>query len=143
MTASDEDRSASAKTASVLVLHATADDRWVHGYLMRALGLPPEQVVTRDDFRPGASVLDEFERAVGASHLTICVLTDAFMTDVWAAYADTAPASWRARGCVEAGRNLDLAEWQHALGSQRPYRRTCRQYPSGAGAPPDAPAAHG
>jgi hypothetical protein len=54
---------------------------------------------------------------------------------------DTDPVSWRARACRAAGRNLDLSEWQHAVGSQRRYERTCAQYPSGAGAPADAPAA--
>jgi WD40 repeat protein len=52
---------------------------------------------------------------------------------------DTDVGSWRARACAAAGRNLDLAEWQHALGTQRPYRRSCSQYPAGRDAPRSAP----
>lgn len=40
--------------------------------------------------------------------------------------------------CEMAGRNLSLAEWEQYL-PNIPYRRTCPQWPSGEGAPIDAP----
>jgi WD40 repeat protein len=40
--------------------------------------------------------------------------------------------------CRIAGRNLSRGEWEEYLGEDTPYRRTCAQWPSGAGAPEDA-----
>jgi WD40 repeat protein len=42
--------------------------------------------------------------------------------------------------CPRLRRNLTQAEWDHYIGSKTPYRRTCRNLPSGQGAPPNAPA---
>jgi WD40 repeat protein len=44
--------------------------------------------------------------------------------------------SWKARLCRLANRNLSLSEWQRYLGSNVPYRRTCRDLPPGPGASP-------
>ena len=41
---------------------------------------------------------------------------------------DADPSSWVRTACAIAGRNLTLAEWQRYL-PDRPYRRTCRQWP--------------
>jgi WD40 repeat protein len=38
-------------------------------------------------------------------------------------------ASWEAKACMLAGRNLTKAEWDQLLGGD--YRRTCPQWPSG------------
>jgi len=46
--------------------------------------------------------------------------------------------SWIDRVCYMAGRNLSLFEWREFMGSDIPYRRTCKQFPSGHGAPEDA-----
>jgi WD40 repeat protein len=40
--------------------------------------------------------------------------------------------------CRIAGRNLSRSEWEHYLGEDTPYRRTCAEWPSGVGAPGDA-----
>jgi WD40 repeat protein len=47
---------------------------------------------------------------------------------------------WEAVGCRLARRNLSFTEWQQFL-PDRPYQRTCAGFPSGPGAPSDAPAA--
>jgi tetratricopeptide (TPR) repeat protein len=38
--------------------------------------------------------------------------------------------SWLKKACQRANRNLTQAEWQYYLGN-RPYQKTCEQYPSG------------
>lgn len=43
--------------------------------------------------------------------------------------------------CARASRNLTQAEWTTYFGDRAPYRRQCGQWPSGAGAPPNAPVA--
>jgi WD40 repeat protein len=43
---------------------------------------------------------------------------------------DVNPHSWLEKGCSYAGRNLTQREWQRYLG-ERPYRRTCLNYPDG------------
>jgi WD40 repeat protein len=53
----------------------------------------------------------------------------------------TATPDWVAVSCAVASRNLTLAEWNQFV-PQTPYERTCPDLPAGAGAPPDAPAAH-
>ena len=54
---------------------------------------------------------------------------------------DVALSSWRRRACAIVQRNLSLAEWRDYIGheSETPYRRTCSDWPSGEGAPADAP----
>jgi WD40 repeat protein len=47
---------------------------------------------------------------------------------------------WQAVGCRLVRRNLSLTEWQQFL-PDRPYQRTCAEFPSGPGAPSPAPAA--
>ncbi len=54
---------------------------------------------------------------------------------------DLSFASWQARACRIANRNLTMNEWTRFVGSDIPYKRTCPDLPSGEGAPPDAPAA--
>jgi len=48
---------------------------------------------------------------------------------------DVDPASWAARLCPLANRNLSLAEWQQYICPNVPYRRTCPDLPPGDGAP--------
>jgi WD40 repeat protein len=48
-------------------------------------------------------------------------------------------ASWIDWGCKLAARNLSQAEWDRFLPGKS-YQRTCRDLPSGAGAPANAPA---
>ncbi|MGE5765411.1 MAG: trypsin-like peptidase domain-containing protein [Mycobacterium leprae] len=49
--------------------------------------------------------------------------------------------SWVSRACSLAGRNLSSSEWAEFLSSYTPYVRTCPAFPSGRGAPSDAPRA--
>jgi WD40 repeat protein len=43
---------------------------------------------------------------------------------------DVSLASWQARACTNAGRNLSRAEWAQYLPGQ-PYHKTCEQWPDG------------
>ncbi|MEP6658559.1 MAG: WD40 repeat domain-containing protein, partial [Acidimicrobiales bacterium] len=45
---------------------------------------------------------------------------------------DLDPDTWQADVCALAGRNLTAAEWSEYLGTDEPYRATCRQWPAGA-----------
>lgn len=71
-------------TYDLFISYSENDSQWVQGYLLDALGLPPERVITPQDFRPGASIVDEFERAVLESRYTLLVLSRAYLADQWA-----------------------------------------------------------
>jgi hypothetical protein len=47
----------------------------VHGFLLPEVGLDPGSVLTPHDFRPGAAVVHELERAVETARLTVLVLS--------------------------------------------------------------------
>ncbi len=51
---------------------------------------------------------------------------------------DISPQSSSERACRIAGRNLSMDEWVQFIGSERPYERTCPQFPPGEGAPSTA-----
>lgn len=70
-------------TRDLFISYSEKDSQWVQGYLLDALGLPPERVITPQDFRPGASIVDEFERAVLESRYTLLVLSQAYLADQW------------------------------------------------------------
>lgn len=70
-------------TRDLFISYSESDSQWVQGYLLDALGLSPEQVITPQDFRPGASIVDEFERAVLESRYTLLVLSQAYLADQW------------------------------------------------------------
>ena len=55
---------------------------------------------------------------------------------------DLSFASWQARACRVANRNLTMDEWNQFIGLDTPYERTCPNLPPGKDAPPDAPAAY-
>ncbi len=84
----------------VFISYAQTDRTWVEGYLLPALGLPPERVITPKDFRPGAAVVVEFERAVIDSRYTVLVLSPAYLADEWSTFGEqlTSHASV-AKGC--------------------------------------------
>jgi WD40 repeat protein len=46
---------------------------------------------------------------------------------------DVDPLAWAARLCNLVNRNFSLIEWQHYMGRNAPYRRTCRDFPAGKG----------
>jgi WD40 repeat protein len=60
----------------------------VAGYLLPALGLPADRVLTRDRFKPGAPVVEQFERAVHDSRYTVVVLTPAYLADEWSTFGE-------------------------------------------------------
>jgi WD40 repeat protein len=60
----------------------------VVGYLLPALGLPVDRVWTKDEFRPGTAVVEEFERAVRQSRFTVVVLTPAYLADEWSVFGE-------------------------------------------------------
>lgn len=72
----------------LFVSYADADREWVDGYLLPALGLPADRVVTTHDFEPGAPVAAEVERAVASSRFTGLVLSPAYLSDSWVTYGD-------------------------------------------------------
>jgi hypothetical protein len=48
---------------------------------------------------------------------------------------DMDPISWASRACERANRNLSQAEWEHYIGKNVPYPRTCPNLPPGEGVP--------
>src|SRR5262249_6918822 len=46
---------------------------------------------------------------------------------------DVSLASWQARACRIANRNLSRQEWDQYIGPDIPYRRTCPDLPDGEG----------
>ena len=86
---------------SLFVAYAEANRDWVEGYLLPEIGLPRPAVATRDDFVPGAPVVNEIERAILSSDHTILVLSPAFLNDEWSTIGEilathlNASESWR------------------------------------------------
>jgi WD40 repeat protein len=72
----------------LFVSYADADRDWVTGYLVPALGLPAGRLLIKDGFRPGASVVAEFERAVRGSRFTLIVLSEAYLADDWSVFGE-------------------------------------------------------
>jgi WD40 repeat protein/energy-coupling factor transporter ATP-binding protein EcfA2 len=72
----------------LFVSHASSDEAWVKGYLLSALGLNRDRVITPKSFRIGASTVGEIERAVAASRYTLLVLSPAYLADEWARFSD-------------------------------------------------------
>ncbi len=67
----------------LFISHARDDSAWVQGYLLPALGLPAERILTPDCFRPGASQVAEIERGIATSRYTLLILSPAYLADVW------------------------------------------------------------
>ena len=72
----------------IFVSHAESEKAWVQGYLLPSLSLPSERVIIPQNFRPGASIVQEFERAVTGSRYTILILTPAYLTDAWSTFGE-------------------------------------------------------
>jgi formylglycine-generating enzyme required for sulfatase activity/energy-coupling factor transporter ATP-binding protein EcfA2 len=75
-------------TTELFVAYAEADTEWVHGFLLPEIGLDPRSVLTPRDFRPGAALVTELERAVTTARFTVLVLSPAFGLSQWSAFAD-------------------------------------------------------
>jgi len=72
----------------LFVAYADEDREWVHGFLLAEVGLDRACVVTPDDFRPGAVLVEELERAIATARFTVMVLTPAFGASPLAALAE-------------------------------------------------------
>ncbi len=64
------------------IVYADDDANWVEGFLIPSLGLPSDRIITKEDFRPGADKVTEFERAVTSRRYTLLILSPAFVGDV-------------------------------------------------------------
>jgi hypothetical protein len=58
----------------LFVSYTSTDRIWVESYLLPALNLPSERIITTQDFRPGALLVNEFERAVTNSRYLIALI---------------------------------------------------------------------
>lgn len=72
----------------LFVAYAESDSEWVHGFLLPEIGLDRRSILTPQDFRPGAALVTELERAVETAHLTVLVLSRAFEVSRWSAFAE-------------------------------------------------------
>src|SRR5512142_1170394 len=73
-------------TYDIFLVYADDDRAWVEGFLRPALDVPDEDTITRQKFRPGAAIVDEYERAVTSSCYTVLVFSPAFLADRWAEF---------------------------------------------------------
>jgi hypothetical protein len=72
----------------LFISYTKADQAWVQGCLIPALGLPVERVTTPQDFRLGVPVADAFEYAVIGSRYTVLVLSPAYLNDEWPRFSE-------------------------------------------------------
>src|SRR4051794_172505 len=72
----------------LFLAYAEKDRDWVEGFLLPEVGLDRQLVLTPQEFEPGAVVIEEFERAVQTARFTVLVLSPAFRTSPWAAFAE-------------------------------------------------------
>lgn len=72
----------------LFISYAEADRTWVEGNLLHALGLPRKRVITPQDFRLGAALVAEFERAIVSSRYTLLVLSPAYLADQWSLFGE-------------------------------------------------------
>ena len=84
----DNNHSTAQARPDMFVVYAERDSEWVHGFLLPEVGLDPGSVLTPNDFRPGAAVVHELERAVETARLTVLVLSPAFGTSQWSVFAE-------------------------------------------------------
>jgi hypothetical protein len=94
------ERRRSTSTYDIFVVHAAADEPFVQGYLLAELGLPPERVARLPALQLGGWILEEIERCVESSRITVVVLSRACMDDHWveagqllAAHASASPGA--------------------------------------------------
>ncbi|HET7506661.1 MAG TPA: toll/interleukin-1 receptor domain-containing protein, partial [Kofleriaceae bacterium] len=77
------------------MLHADADEPFVRGYLVPALGLAADRVALIGDLDLGEVKVEEIARRVRASRVTVVVLSPAYLTDRWAMFGEQLAASAR------------------------------------------------
>src|SRR5215510_16164344 len=79
----------------VFVIHAEADERFVRGYLIPELGLPPERALLLGELELGQVIIDQIQHRVRASRLTIVVLSPAYRAERWAVFGEQLAAHAR------------------------------------------------
>ena len=84
----DDSRVGAQTRPELFVAYAESDTEWVHGFLLPEVGLDPQSVLTPREFRPGAVLVQELERAVETARLTVLVLSPAFGMSQWSAFAE-------------------------------------------------------
>ena len=67
----------------LFIVHAEADEPFVCGHLLPALGLAPARVLLSSTLALGAPRLTELERCVRTSRFTTVILSPAFVSDRW------------------------------------------------------------
>jgi hypothetical protein len=87
-TASADTRADAPTQPELFVAYAESDAEWVHGFLLPSIGLDPGTVLTPRDFRPGAMLVTELERAVETAQRTLVILSPAFGLNHWSAFAE-------------------------------------------------------
>jgi WD40 repeat protein len=72
----------------VFIVHASVDEPFVQGYLIPELGLATERVLVPRQLRVGQSIIEEIERGIRTSRVTITVLSPAYMSERWAMFGE-------------------------------------------------------
>lgn len=75
-------------THELFISYARTDTPWVEGYLLPALDLPADQVLTPQDFELGIPVVTAFEQAISQSRYTLLILSPAYLADEWAQFSE-------------------------------------------------------
>ncbi|NEQ62434.1 MAG: TIR domain-containing protein, partial [Moorea sp. SIO4A1] len=75
-------------TYDIFISYTDDDSEWVEGFLIPALGVPEQRIITREKFRPGADKVVEFERAVTSSCYVLLILSPAFLNDIWVGFGE-------------------------------------------------------
>jgi WD40 repeat protein/energy-coupling factor transporter ATP-binding protein EcfA2 len=71
------------------ILHAYDESKdWIDSFLLPEIGLSEDQVIYREQFRPGAKIADEYQDAIKYSRYTLVELSEKDVSD-WNAYATT------------------------------------------------------
>src|SRR5262245_57426192 len=73
-------------THDIFVVYAPSDEPFVRGYLLHEIGLPADRVLLLSDLEPGQVIIDEIQRRVQRSRLTLVVLSPAYMADRWSTF---------------------------------------------------------
>lgn len=81
----------------LFIVYADENADWVEGFLIPAIGVPPERILTKEGFHPGEDKVTAFERAVMQSRYTLLILSPAFFADVWVMYGQSIAAYARVK----------------------------------------------
>jgi predicted oxidoreductase (fatty acid repression mutant protein) len=128
----------------LFVVHAASDADFVRGYLVPALNLPSTRVLLVDELPLGAVVVDEIDRGVSCSRITVAVLSPAYLADRWAVFGEQLASHLSAEGVrviplrlmdcklplrLEARVSLDLTDqtrWESEAARLRDLLHTAR-----------------